>query len=125
MKKKAPLKFPVAPGSIEEAFDFSVPYVTADEVSRIRSALEAGSLLVPLHGTNAAVDDALTLQQILNVVAVGVPTSKDLLTSKTRQAGVNFEGRAGGSRKIRVKVSWQESYYVVTVHSILKIKRKR
>ena len=59
------------------------------------------------------------------VVAVGVPVSKDLLASKSRQAGVNFEGRAGGSRIVRVKVSWNAGYYVVTVHSIIKIKRKR
>ena len=123
--KKNLVKFPTTPKTLQEAFDFSVLYVTADEVVRIRFALESGTLLVPLHGTNAAIDDALTLHQILNVIAVGVPVSKDMPTSKNRQPGVNFEGRAGGSRKIRVKVSWQQSYYVVTVHIILKIKRKR
>ena len=123
--KKNLVKFLTTPKTLQEAFDFSVLYVTADEVVRIRFALESGTLLVPLHGTNAAIDDALTLHQILNVIAVGVPVSKDMPTSKNRQPGVNFEGRAGGSRKIRVKVSWQQSYYVVTVHIILKIKRKR
>ena len=123
--KKNLVKFPTTPKTLQKAFDFSVLYVTADEVVRIRFALESGTLLVPLHGTNAAIDDALTLHQILNVIAVGVPVSKDMPTSKNRQPGVNFEGRAGGSRKIRVKVSWQQSYYVVTVHIILKIKRKR
>ena len=54
MKKKAPLKFPVTPGSLGEAFNFSVLYVTADEVSRIRSALEAGLLDMREHAVMAA-----------------------------------------------------------------------
>ena len=76
--KKNLVKFPTTPKTLQEAFDFSVLYVTADEVVRIRFALESGTLLVPLHGTNAAIDDALTLHQILNVIAVGVPVSKDM-----------------------------------------------
>ena len=52
--KKKFLKLPVMPGSLDEAFDFSVPYVTADEVSRIRSALEAGLLDIREHAVMAA-----------------------------------------------------------------------
>ena len=121
--KKNVMKFPLIPTSLQEAFDFSVLYVTANEVAQIRFALESKSIVLEKHAVLAAKDDAITPDQILNVIAVGIPTTKDLETSKTRQPGVNFEGRAGGARKIRVKVSWDGRYYVVTVHSIVKIKR--
>ena len=118
-------KLKMLPQTLEDAFDFSVAYVTADEVALIHNALEAGLIRVPLHALEAASDDALTLVQIEMVIRSGVPVNKDFPTAKNRQAGINFEGRAGGKRRVRVKVSWNLGYYVVTVHTVLKIKRKR
>ncbi len=123
VKKKNVVKFDLIPKTLEEAFDFAVSYVTVDELSKIRYALESKSLIIERHAVLAAKDDSVTSDQIFSVIGLGVPVSKDLLISKTRQPGVNFEGRAGGTRKIRVKVSWDGYYYVVTVHSIVKIKR--
>jgi hypothetical protein len=125
MAKKNILKMPTVPKTLQEAFDFSVQYVTADEVNQIRFALQNETLIVTDHAASAAKDDAVTVEQIFYIIANGVPISKDLDNRQNRQSGVNFEGRAGGQRKVRVKVSWQKNYYVVTVHTILKIKRKR
>ncbi len=113
------------PLTLEQAFDFSVEYATADEVARIRLSLEQRTIIVPEHAVIASDDDAITLSQVFSVIGSGVPVSKDFPNSRSRQAGINFEGRAGGSRKIRVKISWDNGYYVVTVHAIAKIKRKK
>jgi hypothetical protein len=118
-------KLKMSPQRIEDAFDFSVDYVTVNEVALIHDALENNLIDIPFHASSAASDDALTLPQILNVIRVGFAISKDFPTSKNRQAGINFEGKAGGKRVIRVKVSWNLGYYVVTVHTVVKIKRKR
>ncbi len=115
------LKMP--PSSLEQAFDLTVEYVTPAEIFHIRDALQHGKLIVSEHALAAAKDDAITALQIFSAIENGVPISKDLSILQTRQIGVNFEGRAGGSRKIRVKVSWDSGYYVVTVHAVTKIKR--
>lgn len=52
------------PLTLEQAFDFSVEYVTADEVARIRLSLEQRTILVPEHAVIASDDDAITLSQV-------------------------------------------------------------
>ena len=111
------------PTKLEEAFDFSVVYVTPDEVMQIRDAVQNGLLGIPAHATFAATDDAITIKQISFVIINGTAVSKDLISQPTRVAGINFEGRSGGKRRLRVKVSWDAGYYIVTVHLIQGIKR--
>ena len=110
--------------SLETAFDFSVTWVTPEEVHRIRNEALEGLVAIPEHAVFAALDDSITATQILAVVLNGVPVSKDLLNHKSRVPGINFEGRSGGKRRLRAKVSWSDGYYVVTVHLVKAIKRR-
>ncbi len=112
------------PKLLEEAFDFTTLHPTIDEVTRIREATLSGLLTIPAHATLAASDDTITIPQVVSVILNGTAISKDMPDHKTREPGINFEGRSGGKRRLRAKVSWQDGYYIVTVHSIKTIQRR-
>ena len=88
---------------LTDGFDFSSMLPTPLEVMAIREALEAGLLGFPSHAVRAARDDGVTIEQVLNVVRVGIPIQKDFPDHQSRTAGISFEGRAGGSRRVRVQ----------------------
>jgi hypothetical protein len=124
MANRNVVKMNLQPSKLEEAFDFSSLEPTVEEIMRIRQAAERGLLTIPSHATFAAVDDSITIPQILGVILNGIAISKDSPSNKSRIAGINFEGRSGGKRKLRAKVSWSEGYYVVTVHLVKTITRR-
>ena len=101
--------------ALTDGFDFS---------STLPTPLEAGLLGFPSHTIRAAGDNSVTVEQVLNVVRVGIPIEKDFPGHRSRTAGISFERRAGGTRRVRVKVSWNDHDYVVTVHSVKRIKRR-
>ncbi len=45
-------------------------------------------------------------------------TTKDFDSTGERSVGVNFEGTIPDRRRIRAKVSWDDGYFVATVHTI-------
>ena len=108
-----------------DGFDFSSVLPTPLEVMAIREALEAELVIFSEHATRAARDDGVTPLQVFDVIKQGLPVQKDFPRHQSRVAGISFEGRAGGSRKMRVKVSWSEGYYVVTVRAVKLIKRRK
>lgn len=71
-----------------------------------------------MHELYAAEDEHIPDTAIDHVIAFGKAASKDVDPDGTRQIGINFEGPADAWRRIRVKVSWEDGYYVVTVHTI-------
>lgn len=109
---------------LTDGFDFSSMLPTPLEVMAIREALEAGLVIFSEHAARAARDDGITPSQVFDVIARGSAVQKDFPLHQSRVAGISFEGRAGGSRKVRVKVSHSEGYYVVTVHAVKQIKRR-
>ena len=95
---------------LTDGFDFSSTLPTPLEVTAIREALEAGLVIFSEHAARAARDDGMTPFQVFEVIERGLPVQKDFLGHQSRVAGISFEGRAGGSRKVRVKVSYSEGY---------------
>ena len=77
---------------------------------RFAEALEAGLVIFSEHATRAARDDGVTPLQVFEVIERGLPVQKDSPGHQSRVSGISFEGRAGGSRKVRVKVSHSEGY---------------
>lgn len=108
-----------------DGFDFSTIEITPLEVAAVRAATQAGLLAVTKHAEIEAKADSVTLAQIETVILNGKAVSKDFPGHPTRQAGLNFEGRAGGIRVVRIKVAWQDYYYVATVHTVRSIRVKR
>jgi hypothetical protein len=104
--------------SIDEAFDLSTTKVRRREVALIRVALAEGLLRSTMHELYAAEDEQIPDAAIDSVIAFGKAISKDIDFHGTQQIGINFEGAADARRRIRTKVSWEDGYYVVTVHTI-------
>ena len=104
--------------SIEDAFDLSTTKVRRNEVALIRVALVEGMLRSTMHALYAAEDEQIPDDAIDDVIANGEAVSKDLRSDGVRQIGINFEGQADLRRRIRVKVSWEDGYYVVTTHTV-------
>jgi hypothetical protein len=104
--------------SIDDAFDLSTTKIKPREVALIRVALAEGLVQSTMHELHAADDELIAERAVDRVIAEGRAASKDVDPAGPRQIGINFEGRAGARRRIRVKVSWEDGYYVVTAHSI-------
>ena len=62
------------------------------------------------RAARAARSDGVTPLQVFEVIERGLPVQKDFLGHQSRVAGISLEGRAGGSRKVRIKVSHSEGY---------------
>ena len=110
---------------LPEGFDFSTRLPTPLEIDAVRSAVLTGRLIVSDHALIEAQKDSVTLEQMYHVILNGAAISKDFPDHQSRQSGLNFEGRAGGKRVVRLKVSWQDGYYLVTVHTVQQIRVKR
>lgn len=104
--------------SIEEAFDLSTVAIRPSEVTLIRVALSEGLIVYTLHALDAQEDEMIPDGAVDRVIESGRPASKDIHPMGPRQQGINFEGRIRGPRTIRVKVSWDDCYYIPTVHTI-------
>jgi hypothetical protein len=104
--------------SIEEAFDLSTTRIKRREVALIRVALAEGLLISTVHELYAADDELISETAVDRVIAAGKAASKEVDPDGSRQIGINFEGQVEARRTIRVKVSWEDGYYVVTVHLI-------
>ncbi len=110
--------------SIEDAFDLTTTKVKRWEVELIRIALAEGLVKSTLHELDAAEDDLVPEPAVDRVIASGDAVSKDVDAWGPRQIGINFEGEIRASRKIRgprrirVKVSWDDVYYIPTVHTV-------
>jgi hypothetical protein len=103
--------------SVEDAFDLRTTTIKPWEVALIRVALAEGLLESTLHALEAAEDELVPEAAVDRVIASGRAVSKDIAAGP-RQIGINFEGRIRGRRILRVKVSWEDCYYVPTVHTV-------
>ncbi len=65
-------------------------------------------------------DDDIDLEEVLRVIQRDNARWKDLPTNpRDRAPGINFEGRIGDGRTIRVKVGpYAGRYRIVTVHAV-------
>jgi hypothetical protein len=100
-------------------FDFSTDQILAWELDRIHEALIHQEINLTDHAINAAGDEDIPLVDVLEVILVGVASSKDLPgNAQARLPGINFEHRIQDGRNVRVKVAWLDGYWVITVHTI-------
>jgi hypothetical protein len=104
--------------SIDEAFDLSTPKVGKREVSLIRVAERERLIRLTEHAEDAAVDDGIAEADIWGAVRRGPAGPKDRDESMGRQIGINFEADVRGRRRIRVKVSWDRTHFIPTVHTV-------
>ena len=104
--------------TIEEAFDLWTTAVTKREVALIRVAGHAGLLDFTEHASIAADDEMIPLAAVRRVIETARVRMKDVDPAGERSIGINFEGTLADRRRIRAKVSWDDGYLVVTVHTI-------
>jgi hypothetical protein len=103
----------------KSGFDFSTSDILEWELNAIHEALIHQEVIISEHAISAAKDDEVPLVQLLEAVLVGTATTKDLPGNVlNRQPGINFEHRVDDRRWIKVKVSWFEGYWIITVHQI-------
>ena len=108
--------------SIEEAFDLWTPAVTKRELALIRVA-SAGSLIAMTEHAAVEADDELIPHPALwGVIERGRIRTKDRDPTGSRSIGINFEGMIPDRRRIRTKVSWDDGYLVVPVHTVDMVK---
>jgi hypothetical protein len=80
--------------------------------------LFAQQLEISPHAYSPARDEHIPYHAILETIMVGVAVSKDLPDNALgRQAGINFE-YLFVARWLRAKVSWDDEYFVVTIHTL-------
>jgi len=92
--------------------------VTKREVALIRVAAKTGLLDFTEHASIAADDEMIPLSAVTRVVETTRIKTKDVDPASERSIGINFEGMLPDRRRIRAKVSWDDGYLVVTVHTI-------
>ena len=75
--------------------------------------------IITSHAFQRMRERGISARDVRNVLLNGTPVSKDLPHINPRRApGINVEGDLEDGRRIRVKVSWQEKYAVVTAHEV-------
>ena len=104
--------------SIEEAFDLWTVRVTKREVALIRTAIIWNLLEFTEHAASEVDEEMIPPPAVLGVIERARVKTKDIDASGERAIGVNFEGTLPDRRRIRSKVSWDDGYLVVTVHTI-------
>jgi hypothetical protein len=102
---------------IEEAFDLFTSGVQVWEVDLIRTALTEGLIEMTLHAVYAADDDGILPDEVWPIIKTGEPVSKDIDPHGPRKIGINFESPLEDGRRICVKVSWENRYYIATRYS--------
>ena len=93
-------------------FDFSTAEVLDWEVQAVWEALDSGELRVSVHAQNEINLDALTLDDVYDAISYYDEVSKDLPGEGSRAPGLNFD-RFIGRVRLRVKVGWRGTYYIV------------
>lgn len=100
-------------------FDLSQAGIQDWEVECIRQAAARGQYIITSHAFQRMRERGISARDVRNVLLNGTPVSKDLPHINTRRApGINVEGDLEDGRRIRVKVSWQGKYAVVTAHEV-------
>ena|ERR1700736_126715 len=102
---------------LDDAFDLTTTAILQWELELIWAAVGLGIIEISDHADRAAADDAVPSAAMFRVVREGTPRSKDIGRAN-RRVGINFEGKLRGGRWIRIKVSWQMRYVIVTVHAL-------
>jgi hypothetical protein len=103
---------------LAEAFDLTTTEIRQWELALIWIAVSLGIVRFSRHAQQAAEDDSIPQPAIWRIINEGNPRSKDITSYGKRQVGINFEGKRRGGGWIRVKVSWQVRYTIVTVHAL-------
>ena len=93
-------------------FDLSTTEVLDWEVQAVWEALDSGELRVSVHAQNEINLDALTLDDVYDAISYYDEVSKDLPAERSRAPGLNFD-RFIGRVRLRVKVGWRGTYYIV------------
>ena len=102
-----------------QGFDFGTAEILEWELEAIHKALMQQKIIIAKHAFDAADDEGIAYTAILETLLVGLAVSKDLPHNPLgRKAGMNFEHLLDDRRWIRVKVSWNGQYFVVTVHTV-------
>ncbi|BCP97780.1 hypothetical protein TthHB5008_08810 [Thermus thermophilus] len=100
-------------------FDWSQADIQDWEVECIRQAAAQGQYLITKHAFQRMRERGISSHDVRNVLLNGTPVSKDLPHVNPRRApGINIEGDLQDGRRIRVKISWQEKYAVITAHEV-------
>ena len=94
-----------------EGFDFTTDDVLEWELEAIWAAIDQERLIFSRHAREELSLDALTLEDVLDAISFPDEVSKDL-PGGPRAPGLNFDRRLGRVR-LRAKVGWRETYYVV------------
>jgi hypothetical protein len=93
-------------------FDFSTAEVLDWELQAVWAALDQGELRVSVHAQNELNLDALTLDDVHDAISYADEMSKDLPDEGRRAPGLNFD-RFIGRVRLRVKVGWRGTYYII------------
>ena len=100
-------------------FDFSTLEILEWELNLIHTALWHEEIKIHPHAFAAAQDEDIPPVALFEAILLGKAVSKDLPSNDlSRKAGINFEYQIPDKRWIRVKVSYFDSYIVITVHTI-------
>ena len=94
-----------------EGFDFTTDDVLEWELEAIWAAIDQERLIFSRHAREELSLDALTLEDVLDALSFPDEVSKDL-PGGSRAPGLNFDRRLSRVR-LRAKVGWRETYYVV------------
>ncbi len=103
---------------MHKGFDFSTSEILDWELEAIQRALWQQEIDIDDHALQRARERGITAVQLLEAIVFGEATTKDLPNNVLgRVPGVNFEYQLG-TRWIRIKVAYFDSYFVVTVHPV-------
>lgn len=97
---------------MSDGFDFSTAEVLDWEVQAVWEALDSGELRVSVHAQNEINLDALTLDDVYDAISYYYEVTKDPPGVVSRAPGLNFD-RFLGHIRLRVKVGWRGTYYIV------------
>jgi hypothetical protein len=104
---------------VPNGFDFSTPEILDWELDLIHTALWREEIKIHPHAFAAAQDEDIAPVALFEAILLGDPVSKDLPEDESnRKPGINFEYQIPDKRWIRVKVTYFDSYIVITVHTI-------
>ena len=104
--------------TIEEAFDLWTARVTKREVALIRAASSANLLKLTEHAAFETDEEMIPHPAVWQVIEHARVRSKDADPAGARSIGINFEATIPDRRRIRAKVSWDDGYLIVTVHTL-------
>jgi hypothetical protein len=102
-----------------KGFDGSTSKILDWELDLIHTALWREEVKIHPHAFVAAQDEDIPPVALFEAILLGRAVSKDLPDNDlSRKVGINFEYQIPDQRWIRVKVTYFDSYIVITVHTI-------